>query len=120
VGLDGITFSEPFGFLDYNRLQMKSFCVLSDSGSISEESSILRFPAITLRSSIERPEALDTGSIIMTDLRPERVIAGVDATRADHLRTNGPVEYQIADCSIRVRNFILSTAYAHGVWAGLR
>lgn len=120
VGLDGITFSEPFGFLEYNRLQMNAFCVLSDSGSISEESSILRFPAITLRSSIERPEALDTGSIIMTDLRPETVLAGVDAARADHLRTTSPVEYQIADCSIRVRNFILSTAYEHAVWAGLR
>ena len=71
VDLTGISFSEPFGFLDYSLLQTKAFCVLSDSGSISEESSILRFPAITLRSSIERPEALDTGSMIMTDLRPE-------------------------------------------------
>jgi UDP-N-acetylglucosamine 2-epimerase (non-hydrolysing) len=80
----------------------------------------LRFPAITLRSSIERPEALDTGSIIMTDLRPARVIAGVDAARADHLTTLSPREYEINDCSVRVRNFILSTAYEHAVWAGLR
>jgi UDP-N-acetylglucosamine 2-epimerase (non-hydrolysing) len=120
VDLDGISFSEPFGFLDYNRLQMKAFCVLSDSGSISEESSILRFPAITLRSSIERPEALDTGSIIMTDLRPEQVIAGVDAARADHSTTSSPREYKINDCSVRVRNFILSTVYEHSIWAGLR
>jgi UDP-N-acetylglucosamine 2-epimerase (non-hydrolysing) len=120
VDLAGISFSEPFGFHDYNHLQMKAFCVLSDSGTISEESSILRFPAITLRSSIERPEALDTGSIIMTDLRPARVIAGVDAARADHLTTLSPREYEINDCSVRVRNFILSTAYEHAVWAGLR
>jgi UDP-N-acetylglucosamine 2-epimerase len=120
LDLDGITFSEPFGFLDYIHLQMKAFCVLSDSGTISEESSILRFPAITLRSSIERPEALDTGSIIMTDLHPERVTAGVDAARADHAVTLSPREYEIIDCSIRVRNFILSTAYEHAVWAGLR
>jgi UDP-N-acetylglucosamine 2-epimerase (non-hydrolysing) len=119
-GLDGIRFTEPFGFLDYNQLQTKAFCVLSDSGSISEESSILRFPAVTLRSSIERPEALDSGSIIMTDLRPASVLAGVDAARADYLKTNIPGEYEIGNCSIRVRNFILSTAYEHAVWAGLR
>jgi UDP-N-acetylglucosamine 2-epimerase len=120
VDLDRITFSDPFGFFDYNRLQMKAFCVLSDSGSISEESSILRFPSVTLRSSIERPEALDTGSIIMTDLRPGSVVAGIYAARADHLTTNSPVEYQVTDCSIRVRNFILSTAHEHAIWAGLR
>jgi UDP-N-acetylglucosamine 2-epimerase (non-hydrolysing) len=120
VDLHGISFSEPFGFFDYNHLQMKAFCVLSDSGTISEESSILGFPAITLRSSIERPEALDTGSIIMTDLRPGSVIAGVDAARADHSMTNSPREYDIRDCSVRVRNFILSTAHEHAVWAGLR
>jgi UDP-N-acetylglucosamine 2-epimerase (non-hydrolysing) len=120
ANLDGIDFSEPFGFHDYNHLQLKAFCVLSDSGSISEESSILRFPAITLRSSIERPEALDAGSIIMTDLRPGSVVAGVDAARADHLRTASPHEYVISDCSVRVRNFILSTAYEHAIWSGLR
>jgi UDP-N-acetylglucosamine 2-epimerase (non-hydrolysing) len=118
--LDGIDFSEPFGFHDYNHLQLKAFCVLSDSGSISEESSILRFPAVTLRSSIERPEALDSGSIIMSDLRYGSVIAGVEAARADYLRTDNPREYEISDCSVRVRNFILSTAYEHAVWSGLR
>ena len=65
-----VRFHEPFGFLDYNRLQLDSACVLSDSGTIAEESTILGFPAVTLRSSIERPEALDTGSITMTDLDP--------------------------------------------------
>jgi UDP-N-acetylglucosamine 2-epimerase (non-hydrolysing) len=120
VDLDGMDFAEPFGFHDYNHLQMEAFCVLSDSGSISEESSILRFPAITLRSSIERPEALDNGSIIMTDLRPASVVAGVEAARTDYLITTSPREYDISDCSVRVRNFILSTAYEHAVWAGLR
>jgi UDP-N-acetylglucosamine 2-epimerase (non-hydrolysing) len=120
LDLEGMDFAEPFGFHDYNHLQMEAFCVLSDSGSISEESSILRFPAITLRSSIERPEALDNGSIIMTDLRPPSVIAGVEAARSDYLKTTSPREYDIDDCSVRVRNFILSTAYEHAVWAGLR
>jgi len=118
--LTGITFNEPFGFHDYNQLQMNSHCVLSDSGTISEESSILRFPAITLRSSIERPEALDSGSIIMTDLQPDRVIAGIVAASADHLTTSIPPEYGVRDCSIRVRNFILSTALENRFWSGLR
>lgn len=120
IDLTGIEFSEPFGFLDYNRLQMGARCVLSDSGTISEESAILRFPAITLRSSIERPEALESASIIMTDLRPDRVIAGIEAACADHLATTSPQEYQSMDCSIRVRNFILSTALENRFWAGLR
>jgi UDP-N-acetylglucosamine 2-epimerase (non-hydrolysing) len=118
--LSEIEFSEPFGFHDYNHLQMNAFCALSDSGTISEESSILRFPAITLRSSIERPEALDTGSIIMTDLRPESVVAGVEAARANGSATTIPRDYEVSDCSVRVRNFVLSTAYEHPFWAGLR
>ena len=72
-----IRFHEPLGFLDYNRLQLSAACVMSDSGTISEESTLLGFPAVTLRSSIERPEALDTGSITMTDLEPSSVVAGV-------------------------------------------
>lgn len=118
--LSGIQFSEPFGFHDYNHLQMAALCVLSDSGSISEESSILRFAAVTLRSSIERPEALDSGSIIMSDLRPQSVISGIDAAVADHMRTTVPPEYQVEDCSVRVRNFVMSTAFEHANWAGLR
>ena len=120
VDLSGITFHEPFGFHDYNHLQMNARCVLSDSGTISEESSILAFPAITLRSSIERPEALDTGSILMTGLRPDSVLAGIDAAVHDHKFLDVPQDYQPIDCSIRVRNFILSTAFEHAMWAGLR
>src|SRR5579859_7312364 len=118
--LSGITFSEPYGFHDYNHLQMNAHCVLSDSGTISEESSILRFPAVTLRSSIERPEALDTGSILMGDLRSEMVLEAIEAACADHMTTSIPQEYTIKDCSIRVRNFILSTAFENRVWSGLR
>ncbi len=119
IDLAGIVFSEPFGFHDYNHLQINAHCVLSDSGTISEESSILGFPAVTLRSSIERPEALDHGSILMTDLDSDRVIAGIKVACADRAASM-PLEYQVTDCSLRVRNFILSTASEHRVWAGLR
>ena len=95
-------------------------CVLSDSGTICEESSLLRFPAVTLRSSIERPEALDTGSIIMTGLSPDRVVTGIEAVLRGQSETEIPKDYTVKDCSIRVRNFILSTAFEHATWAGFR
>jgi UDP-N-acetylglucosamine 2-epimerase (non-hydrolysing) len=120
TSLTGIDFSDPFGFHDYIRLQTRARCVLSDSGTISEESSILGFPAVTLRSSIERPEALDSGSIIATDLRPESVLAGVHSAMADHGATDVPNDYLSASCSVRVRNFLLSTAFEHATWSGLR
>jgi UDP-N-acetylglucosamine 2-epimerase len=122
AGLDltGIEFADPFGFCDYNQLQMRAFCVLSDSGTISEESALLGFPAVTLRSSIERPEALDAGSIIMTDLDVGTVIGGVLAVTTNLVRTAIPQDYQVEDCSVRVRNFLLSTASQHAIWAGLR
>ena len=116
----GLTFMEPFGFHDYNKLQSRAACVLSDSGTVSEESALLRFPAVTLRSSIERPEALDTGSIIMTDLDPGRVVDGIEVAMRDQPKTTLPDAYAVEDCSIRVRNFILSTALEHAVWSGLR
>ncbi len=120
AGLPGINFHEPFGFHDFNCLQINARCVLSDSGTVSEESSLLGFPAITLRSSIERPEALDTGAILMTGLRPGSVMAGIQAAVADQLRVEIPLDYTSSNCSIRVRNFILSTAFEHAEWAGLR
>ncbi|MBC8179839.1 UDP-N-acetylglucosamine 2-epimerase [candidate division KSB1 bacterium] len=61
-----IRFLNPFGFSDFVHLQQKAFCTISDSGTISEESAILNFPAITLRNSMERPEALDAGTIALT------------------------------------------------------
>ena len=70
-----ISFLKPFGFLDYIQLQKNALCVISDSGTISEESAILDFPAITLRNSMERPEALDAGSIILTGFNINIVIS---------------------------------------------
>jgi UDP-N-acetylglucosamine 2-epimerase len=117
----GIDFMEPFGFHDYNKLQIDAACVLSDSGTISEESSILGFPAITLRDSIERPEALDSGSIIMTGLDADDVTRGVGIAIADgHVDTSHPAGYEVADTSNRVVRFIASTAGRHHQWQGIR
>ena len=68
---------KPFGFLDYIYLQMNALCAISDSGTISEESSMLNFPAISLRQSMERPEAQDAGTIILTGFDPDAVINSI-------------------------------------------
>lgn len=121
---EGITFHDPLGFHDYNRLQLSSRAVLSDSGTIAEESTILRFPAITLRDSIERPEALDTAGIIMTGLNPDDVVAALHDVMS-HPQTDAatatlPADYAIPNTSHRVTRYILSTARRHKSWAGLR
>jgi UDP-N-acetylglucosamine 2-epimerase len=116
-----IRWLEPFGFHDYNKLQLEAACVLSDSGTIAEESSILGFPAITLRESIERPEALDSGSIMMTGLTSDDVVRAVGVAIGDGpVSTSVPAGYEITDTSRRVVRFILSTASRHRAWAGIR
>jgi UDP-N-acetylglucosamine 2-epimerase (non-hydrolysing) len=120
--IPNVLFHEPFGFFDYNKLQINAKCVISDSGSISEESSILRFPAITIRDSMERPEALDTGSIIMTGLRKDEVLAGIESVISlpNDYENSLPLGYEVSDFSKRVARFILSTVWRHHEWAGLR
>ncbi len=116
----GVRFHPPFGFSDYLRLQIDAACVLSDSGTIAEESSMLGFRAVTLRDSIERPEALDTGSIILTGLKAENVLPAVAARLSDEAQTPSvPVDYQITDTSLRVRNIILSVAPRLALWQSL-
>lgn len=117
---DLIRFHEPFGFMDYNQLQSRSACVLSDSGTISEESTMLGFPAITLRSSIERPEALDTGAITMTDLDPDQVVAGMEFAMQRDRSPQIPADYEITNTGERVVNFMISTTPRHRFWSGLR
>jgi UDP-N-acetylglucosamine 2-epimerase (non-hydrolysing) len=121
--IDGVTFHEPFGFLDYNQLQLNAKCVLSDSGTISEESIILGFPAVTIRDSMERPEALEFGGIVMTGLQEANVLAGIKA--AIELQGNKspqtfPEGYEVTNCSSRVVKFMLSTVSRHHEWAGIR
>lgn len=119
--IEGVNFHEPFGFLDYCKLQSNARCVISDSGTISEESAILGFPAVTIRDSMERPEALDTGAIVMTGLHAAEVIAGIDeVTRDSALPQLAPFDYLAPDTSRRVVRFILSTVGRHHEWAGIR
>jgi UDP-N-acetylglucosamine 2-epimerase (non-hydrolysing) len=118
---DALVFHNPLGFIDYVRLQQDSYCVLSDSGTISEESSILGFPAVTLRDSIERPEALDTGSIIMTGLDPGNVVEAIRVVVTDQSAgKHVPTDYAIDNCAERAVRFILSTHRRHEQWHGLR
>ena len=86
-----IIFSKPFGFIDYIRLQMEAFCVLSDSGTITEETSLLNLAAITIRNAHERPEGMDVGTLIMSGLKKERVIEAVEIVRSQYDRNVAPV-----------------------------
>ncbi len=115
-----VKFIEPTGFIDYCKLQINSRVVLSDSGSISEESSILRFKAITLRDSMERPEALETGSILMSGLDSNRVIESIEYLDALGIIGSTPEDYLIENSSERVLNFILSTYHVRNFWYGRR
>lgn len=118
-----LIFHPPFGFHDYVKLQKSAKLVLSDSGTISEESAILAFPAVSLRDAIERPEALDTGVTITTGVETESVLDAVRIT-LDQCATDGvastPAEYDITDTSRRVVNFIRSTVATHHARRGIR
>lgn len=115
-------FHEPFGFHDYNALQRSAMIVLSDSGTISEESVVLGFPAVTLRDRIERPEALDTGTMVTAGVDRNAVLEAVRLVTALHdtTRTPGPAEYGITDTARRVVAFIIGTAHSHHETLGLR
>ena len=122
-----IQWMKPFGFSDYNSLQMQAFCAISDSGTIAEESSILNFPAISPRDAIERPEALDVGCILMTGVDASTILSGVEAvTRLYGERLeNGvpppvPIDYCVANTSERVVALIMGTAKLSNVWYGIR
>ncbi|MFB2531549.1 non-hydrolyzing UDP-N-acetylglucosamine 2-epimerase [Paracoccus sp. p4-l81] len=122
-----VQYMTPFGFLDYNALQKSAFCVISDSGTIAEESSILGFPAITPRDAIERPEGLDVGCIIATGLNRDTIRAAVKAVTALHAERKAagiphplPDDYAILNTSERVLSLILGTARLSNSWDGIR
>ena len=117
--LRGINFHEPFGYLDYNKLQMESFCTISDSGTISEEASVMGFLAVSFRDSIERPESLETGSVLLTGLDPANLIESISLLRSNGLVDSLPEGYEVTDFSERVLRFIFSTARLHRKWDNL-
>jgi UDP-N-acetylglucosamine 2-epimerase len=107
-----IQFLKPFGFCDYIKLQMEAFCVVSDSGTITEEASLLNLPAVTIRNAHERPEGMDVGTLIMSGLKKERVLDAVKVIVAQHDKANRvmrPVEdYEAGPVSKQVLRVVLS------------
>ena len=81
-----VRFLKPFGFFDYNNLQMNAYCTLSDSGTITEEASLLRLPAVTLRNAHERPEGMDVGTLVMCGLKKDQVLDAVAMVTEQHDR----------------------------------
>jgi UDP-N-acetylglucosamine 2-epimerase (non-hydrolysing) len=115
-----IRFSKPMGLPDYVKLQMNAACVVSDSGTITEESSILNFPAVTIRQAHERPEGMDEGTLIMCGLRPDAVLDAIAVVRAQHVRGERAFrlvpDYDTDVPSKKVLRIILSyTAYVNRV-----
>lgn len=122
---DRVKFMKPFGFLDFVYLQMNAKCVISDSGTISEESSILSFPALSLRRSMERPEAQDTGTIILSGLISDDILNSVEAVVQEFETRGGvyesiPQDYSITNTSWRVLKLIMGNAKLSRIWYNLR
>ncbi|MBN1639311.1 MAG: UDP-N-acetylglucosamine 2-epimerase (non-hydrolyzing) [Ignavibacteriales bacterium] len=126
-----LRFLKPFGFHDYNFLQLNAKCALSDSGTISEESSMLNFPAVTLRISMERPEAIDAGTIILTGFDPEIVLDSIKVAIDEHssrltLHSSRfthhalPDNYNVENTSWRVLKLIIGTAKLSNDWWGIK
>ncbi len=107
-----IEFMKPFGFLDYIKLQKNAHCVISDSGTITEESSILKFPAITIRQAHERPEGMDEGTLIMTGLNKDRIMESIDIVTSHFQESDELIriirDYETDNVSKKVLRIILS------------
>lgn len=107
-----IRFSKPYGFHDYNKLQMNAFCVISDSGTIAEESSILNLPAVTIRQAHERPEGMDETTVIMSGLSNTRVLDSVEIATSHNAQTGRVIkpvgDYETDNVSKKVLRIIVS------------
>ena len=104
---------KPFGFFDYNKLQLNSFCTLSDSGTLSEESAILGFPAVLIRTSTERPEVLDKGTMVIGGITEKDIVQAVELSRAmwdNKEQTTLAPDYLDENVSVKVVKIIQSYA----------
>jgi len=113
--IKGVKFLKPFGFIDYCKLQMNAKCVISDSGTVAEESAILGFPAVTIRNTMERPEAIDAGSLTLTGIDEQNIIKCIEVATQP---TTVPQDYGAVNCSDRVLKIVLGyTGYINRyVW----
>ncbi len=118
-----VQFLKPFGFCDYIKLQMEALCVVSDSGTIFEEGSLLNLPAITIRNAHERPEGMDVGTLIMSGLKKDRVLDAVKVIIAQHDKTKpvmrpvtdyegGPVSKQILRIVLSYTDYVNRTVWS--------
>lgn len=117
-----IRFEKPFGLFDYIKLQMSAFCVLSDSGTITEEGSLLNLPAVTLRNAHERPEGMDEGTLVMCGLKKDRVLEAVKVVVSQHDRQSrvfpvvkdyiaGPVSKQVVRVVLSYTDYVNRTVW---------
>ena len=105
---------KPFGFLDYNKLQKNAFCVMSDSGTLSEESAMLDFPAVLIRTSTERPEVLDKGTIVIGGIKSEDVCRAIELATAMYENKEKIIEAEdYADDNVSVKVVKLIQSYTH-------
>ena len=103
-----VNYMKPLGFADYNKLQQNAFCVISDSGTITEESSILGFPAITVRQAHERPEGMDEGTLIMSGLKSDDIMTAIEVVISQKERRHIVDDYDADYVSAKVVKIILS------------
>ncbi len=116
-----IYFLKPFGFFDYIKLQMESFCVISDSGTVTEESALLGFPAVTIRNTHERPEGMDAGVLIMSGILPNNILDAINVVTSETskcLNRDKVIDYDVTKVSQKILRIVLSyTEYVNrNVW----
>ena len=126
VSLEGVQFLPPFGFFDYVSLQKSAACVISDSGTIAEEGSLLDIPAVTIRNAHERPEGMDEGTVVMSGLRADRVLESVALVMAQEDKTQrvisvvadyegGPVSKKLARIVQSYTDYVKRTVWHENI-----